>query len=301
MKKCCLLLLSLSFIHLSLVGQKVITVKGEEQIEILPSMSQDQAWEKCIMLARINALENAFGRAIFQGNSTYIENKQTGERIESKTKFLSIGDSYVNGEWLEDKKPPSCEVIKVKNGRDIMKCSVVGRAREIPDDRIEFELLPLDCPEKRCQTEAFVNEEPFYSYFKSPEEGYLAIYLTDTSNAYCLLPYEGMTGSYVKVEQDKEYILFSATNAHDYWENVSIIDEYALTLENLDSPLELNKIFVLFSRTPFDKPGLIDSIEDFTLPRYLPAEDFLRWLSKLRIKNQDVQVEQKVVSIKNAN
>ena len=48
---------------------------------------------KCIELARINAIENTFGKVIFQGNSTYIQNTTSNLKNENYNSFNFIDKS----------------------------------------------------------------------------------------------------------------------------------------------------------------------------------------------------------------
>ena len=93
------------FVLLSLIAgasyaQKVITTEGTYQLRIEKNISEETAINKAREKAKINAIENAFGTLVFQGNSVYVKDVQSGETTKTDMVFTSIADVLVNGEWL---------------------------------------------------------------------------------------------------------------------------------------------------------------------------------------------------------
>ena len=262
-------------------------VKGEAQVPMEKDMTLKQTEQMAVDLAIVEAIESEFGRVIFQGNTTYIENVSTGKRVETDMRTISIGNSYVNAEMIQMDEPV-CDSQLDDKGQLWVTCRIKGRAREILEPPLEFAAEPLDCPEPRCKTTDFVDNEPFYMYFKSPVDGYLSIYLADDKNAYCLLPCYTAEGSTFEIKQDQEYILFE--------------DEEFLLYT--DKEFESNRLFLIFSTSKYNK-GLLEQEEefvvngeDFVLPEKMKVEEFQRWLTKLRSKRTDVQLQMIDVSIK---
>lgn len=292
--KILLITISLFLIHAVTFSQEknlnVSVQKGEYSFIVPLSMTLQQARDFGIQKAKINAIENAFGSVIMEGNTMYTVNKQTGTKIESNTSFNSISDVYVSGEWIEDVEPPST-IQKVIGNETWIITTVYGRVRELKRIPITFQSKTLVCPKIKCVTEQFKNNQDLYIHFKSPNNGYVTIYLDvpEETTTYRLLPYKSQRdiGSY-EVKADKEYFLF-----YDSLKN-NLIDEYTLTLSN-GSENENNKLFIIFNpEKPIQKPLLSDVA---TMPLSIPSEDFQRWLQTLRKYNADLQVDYKYLSI----
>lgn len=269
---------------------KEIVEKGEYKFIIPINMTLQQAKDYGINKAKINAIENAFGSVITEGNSIYTYNKQTGTKIESNSTFNSISDIYVSGEWIEDIDEPIIEH-KVIDNETWLIATVYGRIRELRSTPIIFQINTLLCPQINCATENFKNNQDLFLRFKSPIDGYLTIYLDvpEENKTYRLLPYKSQAeqGSFF-VKSDKEYILF-----YDSLKN-KIIDEYTLTVSN-GNEIESNKLFIIFNPSkPIRKPILNDIVN---LPLTLSTESFQKWLQSLRKFNTELQVDYKYLSI----
>lgn len=306
-----------------LMAQEPVLVTGSAETQIASSESREQAERRVEQLATIDALERAFGKAIIQGNATYIENKNTGQRVETRSTFSMIANTHVKGEVLEviDKKitaslPPteskSSGKKKKKNkssesqvvGNITLKCTITIRAKEITTPKVGYEVKTLSCKDPGCERTQFKNGSDLFVYFKSPVEGYLSIYFDDQVNAFRLLPYSRsapfeQNGFYV--EPDKEYILFSTDPEHNYNANKHFLEDPLQVQTEKDQ--ELDRIFVIFSRKPLDKPSLgpnaklsdymseADYNAGYRLPSSLKSEDFQRWLMGQRMANKDIEVE----------
>ena len=281
-------------------AQQIVRTSGESQVEWADYKSLIQVQQEAKDLATIDALEKAFGRVIIQGNSTYLTNLNTGEQTETRSVFNMIANTSVKGEVLEvlDENYTEVEGYKiVANNREPVreiKCEITIRAMEITAPPIEFLSFPLACTNIKCKTTRFKEDDDLFFFFRSPVNGYLSIFLDDGINAYRILPYQDMPDKYeggIPVESDKEYILFSDAEEFDYFENEPVlVDTYELFAENEQ---DLNRLFVIFSREPLNKPKLSEGDsrialsekeidEGYTLPLTLESEDYQRWLIKQR-------------------
>ena len=282
-------------------ADKVYTVKGEGEAELLGNMTKEQAKQKALEAAKINALENEFGTSITAENTLYIENDTKGNGVRSNTSFRTLASLKVNGQWIEttDKTYTT-----YKEGENIFfKCKVKGKARMLKKALVKYEAYPMDCRETQCKTQAFNNGQDLFLLFKSPVAGYLSVYLLDQENAYRLLPYKRETVSYLQIEADKEYILFS--KEHDYQNRKHIIDEYQVFTTQ---DIEVNQIYVIFSPAVYFKPdtGEIDqekvkaareALQDnrISIPAFLSIPKFEEWLVDNRLSSSDIQL--KIINI----
>lgn len=288
---------------------KVIKIKGEAQVEWNKNYeSYTQAKKRVQDLATVNALEQAFGVVVVQGNSTYIKNVNTGEKTETHTSFNMIGNTVVKGEVIEilDIKFKDIKYKKRIDRKRVefidIKCDITLKAKEITNTKIDIKAKTLACTNVKCATTAYKNGDEFFIYFNSPEEGYLTIYFDDTENTIRLLPYMEMpeeTGNNFKVEADKDYILFSDKEEFNYFEdNYFEEDTYELYAK---TEKDLNRIFIIFSKKTLNKPrlkkGLVEQehkeyIEKgYEMPLQTDSESFQKWLVKTRSVRDDVQVE----------
>lgn len=282
-------------------AQKPREVKetGTCKMRIEKSMSEAEAERICIQRAKIDAIEKAFGQTVFQGNSTFIQNKNTGEKTESQNIFNSISESLVNGEWLEDLKKPVIEKEITKDYTWII-ATVEGRIREIRSIPVTFKSFPLSCANASCEQLVFKDGQDLYMYFKAPQKGYVAIFadVPTEGKTYRLLPYKYTSNMSYPVEADKEYIFFY--NRPGSQGTAEKVDDIQLFL-NKKGISEMTKIFVLYSAEgEFGKPLLsadrnrmeTNKLAELNLetPLFLDSEEFQRWLQATRREGAQVQL-----------
>lgn len=290
--------ISLVFFINFAIAQKSKNVAGIFQMKVDNGASIEVAQQKACNFARVEAMEAEFGRVVIQGNSTYIENVESGKKVESKSVFNMTADTYVNAEWLEDTQKPKFE--KFLSKEDIwVKCSVEGKAIEIKNAPIDIIAETMDCPKASCLTTDFQNDESLFMRFKSPKDGYVSIFLDDRTTAFCIFPYQNMSYDQFVTQKfiaQKDYSFFDKSNA--FLTNKSIIDELTMSTEKTQ---ESNRIFVLFSETAIAIPVLDDkkqNVDNSYIPRSIPSEKFQKWLQYIRIKDKTAQLKIIDVTIK---
>lgn len=279
-------------------AQKQKESEGFAEIELQDNMTVEQAKIKVQDAAKINAIENAFGQLVMEGNSLYTLNKQTGEKIEFNQVFNSISDVYVNGEWIKDLTEPKVEKVIKSDQKIYFRAKVKGMVRELKKSVCNFTAKTASCEETKCFTEQFNNDQSLFLHFKSPKSGVLAIYfeVPNEEKTYRLLPYmEQAEKETVLIDADKEYVFFSKTK--NTFVEVKKPDELTLTLSN-DKTSETNKLYILFSSVEdIGKPILI-SDKDETIPKYMKSSDFLKWQQESRSRNKDLEFSVIYLSIK---
>ena len=303
------------------LGQKKVRTTGTAQIEWINTMSKVEAEQKAQDLATIDALEKAFGRVVVQGNATYISNVNSGEKVETNTTFNMIANTSVKGEVVEvlDVNYSEVKGYRTVNGKreeitDI-KCEITVLAKEIVEIPVEFDAYTLSCDNINCKSTEFVDGSDFFMYFKSPVSGYLSIYLDMTGETLRILPYMEMPENYESgfpVKADNEYIFFSTAPEHNYKgeKEFYLVDELELTAEK---EIDLNRIFVVFSTSPINKPKLkqenknldnrflseFEKDKGYKMPYSLRSEDFQDWLNKNRsYRKEEMQVSIIDISIR---
>lgn len=278
-----------SFISFHAFAQnKAHTVCGEYIYNAPSNVSVDEAIKTAIERAKIAALAGEFGTLISQNNSTVVKN----ENGKSISDFTSLGGSEVKGEWVEDTQIPQTKVLYEQNML-VVKANVCGKAREITRASVDFSAKILrNGTDLRFESESFKNGDDFYLYFKSPVNGFLAVYLIDgEQKAYCLLPYANNSSGIVVIEHGKEYIFFSRNQVSP--EEAKAVEEYNFTSEN---SVENNQIYIIFSPNEFTKANDSQAVKG--LPRELTFSDFQHWLLKCRNRDNEIRVENKMIEIR---
>jgi hypothetical protein len=276
----------------TLFAQKTEKICGEYKYFAPENVSEEQAKQIALDRAMQEALAEKFGTTVMQQNATTVKN----ENGKSDISFLSLGGSEVKGEWIETLKEPVYHTV-YEQGMLVVSVSVCGKAREIVGAGIDFSAKILcNGVEAKFESDNFKHGDDIYLLFRSPVEGYLAVYLLDASQtAFCLLPYPNDAEGKVKIKAGKDYIFFSEKHA-DRTE-MSIVTEYMMTCEKSS---EQNFLYVIFSPNEFTKANDSDIHEEssYVLPREVTFEEFQKWLAKNRGRDKDMKNEVKSLTIK---
>lgn len=267
------LLLIICLLPLLSIAQGSRVAVGESSIRIESFMSQNEAEERVIELAKVDALIREFGQ--------YVEQQSNLDLQNGKVDFRSYGQTKVKGEWIRTLGDPEIKfderMVKGKPERWIT-CKIKGEVRRaIPKADLEVEIL--GCPEKSCITEKFKSDQNLYLYVKSPLSGFLSVFLDDGTNVYRLLPYRSMEGQKsVKISADKEYILFS-TSQNKFSQASDALQVFT------EREYEANTLIIIFSENDYSKPRLNEEQIDqnnLIIPKSLSKNYFENWLGNNR-------------------
>jgi hypothetical protein len=300
--------------HTLLAQSEVVPSEGEATIEWTPDKSEIQVKKEAEEAATVDAIERAFGRIVIQSNSTYLQNINTGEKTETTTVFNSISGSDVKGEVVEvsgirfEEIEEGAIVEGKKSKIRSIHCIIRVKVKPVTERMPDFKANTLNCPDNRCSTTSFDQDETLFVGFSSPESGYLMVFLDDGKVCQQLLPYRRMPEKYrdgYPVQADREYILFNKKDSNLNPEIEQYVDEYNLRAENQMDQLRL---FVLYGSTPLkslttsegDSQRLLEQAEQtagYRLPRETTSESFQRWLidnqrlkKDLRVMRMDITV-----------
>lgn len=270
----------LYFLCVGVFAQRTEKVRAEYIYHAPENITLEEARRIALERAKIQAIADEFGTIVSQSNTTMVSNRNG----ESSSDFFSLGGSEVKGEWIETIGKPEYE-INYEQGMLVVKAMVYGRIREIVSAQIDLkaEVLCNGTDLKFARTD-FKSGDDLYLYFRSPVNGYLAVYLLDevTRMVYCLLPYKSSQEAVTPIEKDKPYIFFSAKHAGG---KGHLVDEYTMTCNN---PVERNTIYVVFSPNEFAKAN--SNNVDELLPQELSFEEFQKWLVKARSWDKEMNV-----------
>ena len=292
-----LLMLQLTTI-ITISAQKIIKSQGEAQVRMEQNMTENETRQQAEELAKINAIENAFGTYTAQQIDMTIKDGMTSYNI--------IGTTKVKGDWIETtniKFTEDFKKSKTKNGiinTKYITCNIIGKVREsVPKAILEYEIL--NGTNLLSRTSSFYHEEQLYVFFKSPVSGYISIFLEDNEAVYRLLPYINMSDNYqsgVPINNDTDYLFFSPDD--NSFPGNSVDEPRLLTLK---TDIEYNFIYIVFSEDEYVKPMLDNSslVNDRIIPKQLSKKKFQQWLANNRASSNSFQDIKVKVSIEQRN
>ncbi|MFN7707086.1 MAG: hypothetical protein ACK5QE_00300 [Sphingobacteriia bacterium] len=288
---------------------QVQEVAGEAEQVVYQWAQIDSARAQARDLARIQALEKAYGALVLQSNATTVENRSSGQRARTYTRFTSIANTYVKGNWLKtthehtqvdtlylDAKGRLHERPGRKTRTEYrIRCRVEGLASEIRQPQVQFRAQPLRClegaqpQEQPCATLDFQHADRFFLHFRSPQAGYLSVWLDNQQQAQCLLPYvqmpKGMESG-MPIEAERAYVFFSSHPQHNYFDQPAYAED-ELQLYT-DETVSYERLYIVFSTQPQVRPLLEESrtvsrqldnpLQGYRYPRRLDSQQFQAWL-----------------------
>lgn len=267
------------FIVFACYSQKMVNVCGEYRYVAPDNVSPANAKRIAIERARLDAMAKEFGTNISQTNlsTTHIKNGET------ETDFFSMGGTEVKGDWLGDTEEPEINISYEQNAL-VVTAKVCGKAREIESADIELSIKVL-C--NGIESERFKNNDRLSLNFRTPIDGYLAVFLRDDNVdvVSCLLPYENENGKARKIKRNETNVLLSTKDPiYPYREETILVTS---------REQEFNTLVFVFSEQEFAMPNTESG-------EYLPelsVEKFQKWLRKNRINDETMQTIEKTIQI----
>lgn len=273
------LILLFLLISLYSLGQRVVNICGEYKYIVPENVSLAEAKAIAIERARLTAIANEFGTTVSQTNlaTTHIENGTT------RNDFLSLGETEVKGDWLGDTKESEIRPV-YENNQLVIYASVCGKVRELKTAEVE---LRMQIMSNGIETERFKNNDKVAIRFKSPVNGYVAIFVRDDNAGIvsCMLPYANENGKARVVKNSKEYIYLSTDDPiYPYQEETILVT---------NKKVEFNTFVLVFAETEFAMP--LSDMGEF-VPE-LSVESFQRWLRRNRMSDKTMQTIEKTIQI----
>lgn len=227
--------------------------------------------------AKVKALDMAISRAIADKFGTTINSESYLEISNSKESFNHISRLIVKGKWVKDIHAPKFSNPVFANNIGSIDVTVSFYAQPLEVAPVSFTSHVLrNGTEDRFESYTFhgSEDEKIYVSFQSPKAGYLAIFLEDTENVFCALPYIGNEEAPFYVKKDKRYVFFNVDN-----------NRYHIT--PTDKP-EINFVHVIFSSHKFIDGDLI---------REMSREKFRKWLGNAQSYDEKMQVKSEMIKI----
>lgn len=276
--------LFLLMVFTTLSAQRTASVHGISTFSISENdnITLKEAKIKCIEEARAEAIKDEFGELIL--SDFIISEREVNDEISSI--YLKDVASSVKGEWLADEKEPKVDI--EYDGKNLnFTVEVWGKAREIIRAKTDLKWQVMkDHEGKKIKSEQFDSGDRFFVKFKSPSDGYVAIYMiTSDKETTCLLPYRKDNSGRYKIKGGKEYVFFDK-------EEDPNASYYKLTT---NQPQEMNQLLIIYSPHPFAKCS--DKSVDPRHPNVIEMKDFAKWLLKNQRADNEMMIERKLVTI----
>lgn len=266
------------------MAQRKAKVQGEYIYYAQEGQTLGQVKMLAQQLAQAEAIANEFGMGV-ESRALLVKNSKDEH-------FTQFSDTEVNGVWLKDLDAPQYETIPWKDGFAV-KCTVHGLVREITTSATDYRARVLcngfDHNHERTD---FKEGDDLFLSFTSPTDGFLAVYLMDAENtALCMLPYYNQHDGIYRIEANREYRLFSETEAKGT-KDAAYVEEYTMTA---NGDIETNLLYVIFSPNKFYKAA--DHQGEGNQLRSLTYEEFNKWLGSCYSKDKDLTVSKYIISI----
>lgn len=267
-------------------AQRIENVSGKYTYVVTENddITLKEAKRKCIELAKAAAIKAEFGELITSDvidSNVEINGESAGSYYWENTVAIAKGD------WLGDTEKPSLDIV-YKDGDLVFTAEVHGMAREILQAKtdLKWEVLK-DGHDKKVPAASFENGDRIYVKFRSPAEGYVAIYLiVGDDDTACLLPYPKDEDGRFPVKGNRDYLFFDKS-----------VDPSAYHYKlNTKRPQEDNQLVIIFSPNSFTKCN--DITGDRFHPNSLSTHDFQRWLLKCQREDREMVVNKKWIKIK---
>lgn len=276
-------------LSIATMAQRTVTVHGTYTYIVGDNddITLRDAKNKCIELAKAEAIKAEFGEMI---TSDVIDTNLETNGEASSSFFWENTVAMAKGDWLGNTKSPQLDVA-YENGKLVFKAEVWGKAREIIQAKTDLKWDVLkDVPGERVVTTSFNSGERIFVRFRSPSDGYVAVYLiVGDDETSCLLPYRKDPTGMFKIKRDKEYVFFDK-------EEDPKASFYKLSTQH---ETEANQLVVIYSPNPFAK--CTDITGDARHPNSLSTHDFQKWLLKCQRADRDMVVGKKWVKIRKNN
>lgn len=266
-------------------AQRVEKVSGEYTYVITENddITLREAKRKCLELAKASAIREIFGELI---TSDVIDSNVETNGESTSSYFWENTVAMAKGEWLGDTEKPELD-ISYNNGQLVFTAKVEGIAREIIQSKVDLKWeIMKDRNDKKVVTQSFDSGERVYISFRSPSNGFVAVYLiVGDDETSCLLPYPKDADGRFSVKGGRNYLFFDKEKDSEAY-------QYRLKTKHRQ---EDNQFVIIYSPNPFTKCN--DITNDKKHPNSLSTHDFQKWLLKCQREDPDMVVNKKWVKI----
>lgn len=254
-----------------------VHAKDSLVIDTHSSKTLSEALAECIRKAQMQAIKDRFGTNLSEDKKV---NMSTIDGVSSQSFFATLSEN-LKGRWLRETQTPSITV-DYKDGALKFIAEVWGEGIEITKANTDVKWSVLN--EKGQASNTFLSGERLFVNFRSPINGYVAVYILNESTAYCCLPFPEESSHPVKGGQQYMWVGKEDT-AHP---------EIQLTT---DYSLEAYDVVLLFSSKAFSKTD--EQTGDSRTPSNLPSKNFKKWLQRIQLEDSEMVVREERIIVRN--
>lgn len=253
--------------------------------------SPEQAKTTALERAKMKAMEEHFGLDVSSVTSILQRNKQGGGQASSSNDVFALRETSVRGEWVETLEEKISDPTYEK-GFWHVKVYLKGKARNYSKEKVEVKYALINNTHDRVNRDQYYDGDDIFMRFSTPVSGSLCVYLVDENkDVFCLLPYQSVTTGCQHVEANTDYLFFTTQTDKE-------ADEYTL---NTVRSQEQNAVYIVYTPNTLTKANDLKGGANWRnepLPRQLSYEDFVKWLSKNQMKDEDMVVLTEVITIR---
>lgn len=289
MKPRLILTVFLSFFCLFSFARKEKEVKAKATYQMVAdiNLSIKENRSRCLEQAKVQAIADAFGI-----NITDIKrDERVDDNGDYNEYFFAGTELTVRGRWMRDTKAPELKEIIDDKGQYVITYTVDGIVREVSQMSIDIHWdVLVGTPESSSRGDMFNSGQRIFVEFKTPEDGYVAVYLYEESSATVsrLLPYRVDGDGRFEVKKGKQYVFFdkdAAPMSYPYYYQMSTKEK-----------VERNRIYILYSPNPIAS-CYVDR-GDSKHPDSTSFLEFQKWLDKMKAQDENLFVDNKWLTIK---
>ena len=286
------ILVSSLLVTTSVCAQHIKTVKGDASYYVPGHITEEEARNKVLEMARLKAIADEFGTIVSQNNSIVMRN----DGGLSEESFQQMSNADVCGEWLRTiEEEVSKELI---DGETVLTAKVKGEAREVKSAKVTFTAKILrNGKEDKFESVDFRNRDCFYLSFRTPVSGYLLVYLMDADHNYTrIVPSD--EEELCQLKRNQRYVFVDNPDKH--------------IILTCNGTQEINQIYIIFSPNKL-YPGeeqenrnnaslTAYATEEFSHVYHLPTmkyKTFQKWLFNLRKQDTEAQLLTQYIRITN--
>lgn len=191
---------------------------------------------------------------------TIVSSVNVMETTNERQSFHQYASTWVKGKLVRHLKEPNISSPVFNGPSYTLSVTVSFEARILVTPAIEFSAKTLrNGTDDKHESTLFKHDDRMYMSFKTPRQGYLAIFYDDADTVRCAMPELGNDSAPVLIEKDKRYVFFDSED-EDY------------TMECNEEP-EMLILHVIFCPESFIHSDLV---------RDATQSDFNKWLNKIR-------------------
>ena len=266
--------------------EEIVSAEYTYSVRDNENITFGEAKRKCIELAQAEAIRNKYGEII---TSDFIDSRVNKDGESSDSYYWENTVARAKGVWLGNSEGFPKFDVAYSDGFIVFTAKVQGLAREIIQSTIDLKWsIMKDGINDRVTAETFDSGERFYVNFRSPADGYVAVYMLEEGDVTsCLLPYSKDTDGRFPVKAGRDYVFFDKNTD-------SSAPRYVLKTKREQ---ESHQLIIIYSPNSFVKCN--DVITEKNRPRSLNTSEFQKWLLGCQRMDNDMVVNKKWIKIEN--